>query len=128
MYKNIGAKIKVLAVVIAILGIVFSISYGLLLISDNGQMLTSILIIILGSLASWVGSFVLFSWGEVVENVKKQTEIQKETAQIVNDYICKQNDTKANVVVSKIESVEKTNQPSVKTLEQYIQETENNDK
>lgn len=128
MYKNIGAKIKVLAVVIAILGIVFSISYGLLLISDNGQMLTSILIIILGSLASWVGSFVLFSWGEVVENVKKQTEIQKETAQIVNDYICKQNDIKPNVVVSKIESVEKTNQPSVKTLEQYIQETENNDK
>ena len=29
MYNNIGAKIKVLAVVIAIIGIVFSVFYGL---------------------------------------------------------------------------------------------------
>ena len=94
----------------------------------DGKFLTSILIMGLGSLSSWIGSFVLFSWGEVVENVNKQTETQKEIAQIVNDYICKQNDTKANVVISKTESVKETNQSSVKTLDQYIQEIDNKNK
>lgn len=78
MYSNIGKKIQKLAMVCAILGIIASIAIGSVLIkmSDGGYyfgtnetLLTiGIVVIVLGSILSWVLSFVLYGFGRLVEN------------------------------------------------------------
>lgn len=70
MFKNIGDKIKTLAEVICILGIIFSFVIGCILMAINLDFfLKGILIIVLGSLASWIGSFVLYGFGQLVDDV-----------------------------------------------------------
>lgn len=78
MYSNIGKKIQKLAAACAILGMIASIAIGSVLIkmSDGGYyfgtnetLLTiGIVVIIVGSLLSWVLSFVLYGFGRLVEN------------------------------------------------------------
>ncbi len=78
MYSNIGKKIQKLAAACAILGMIASIAIGAVLIkmSDGGYyfgtnetLLTiGIVVIVLGSLLSWVLSFVLYGFGRLVEN------------------------------------------------------------
>lgn len=78
MFDNIGGKIKMLAKVICWLGIGFSIFFGLLVIigcaiSEGGILNVAIgfflglLVIIIGALASWIGSFFLYGFGELIE-------------------------------------------------------------
>ncbi len=78
MYSNIGKKIQRLAIACAIIGMIASISIGASLIkmSDGGYyfgtnetlLLIGIVVIILGSILSWVLSFVLYGFGRLVEN------------------------------------------------------------
>lgn len=78
MYSNIGKKIQKLAMVCAIIGMIASIAIGAALIqmSDGGYyygtnetLLTiGIVVIVLGSVLSWVLSFVLYGFGRLVEN------------------------------------------------------------
>ena len=78
MFDNIGGKIKTLAKVICWAGIGFSIFFGLLVfigcaLSESGffdvviGFFLGILLIIIGSLASWIGSFFLYGFGELIE-------------------------------------------------------------
>lgn len=70
MFKNIGDKIKTLAEVICILGIISSFVIGCILMAINLDFfLKGILTIVLGSLASWIGSFVLYGFGQLVDDV-----------------------------------------------------------
>lgn len=70
MFKNIGDKIKTLAEVICILGIISSFVIGCILMAiDLDFFLKGILTIVLGSLASWIGSFVLYGFGQLVDDV-----------------------------------------------------------
>lgn len=73
MYNNIGRKIKALAKVLAWIGIAVSVISGLGMIiassrSGGAMALLGILTMALGSLVSWVSSFVLYGFGELVEN------------------------------------------------------------
>ncbi|MCL2037073.1 MAG: zinc finger Ran-binding domain-containing protein [Oscillospiraceae bacterium] len=82
MHTNIGGKIKVLAKVITWLGIIISVIMGLNLntaapISSSGSSFISVAIIVVGSLASWIGSFLLYGFGELIE---KTTEVARYTA------------------------------------------------
>ncbi len=86
MYSNIGGKIKVLAKVIACIGVVICIIYGfVMLVSMEGMALIGFLIMTVGSLLSWLSSLVLYGFGELVENSsiianKKNTDIPKISA------------------------------------------------
>ncbi len=66
MFDNIGGKIKALASASAVLGIIVSIFAGLLVLLGS-SFLTGILIIVIGSLASWIASFTLYGFGELVD-------------------------------------------------------------
>lgn len=66
MFENIGAKIKTLAIVITTISIIVSIIWGISVIRYS--FLSGLLVIILGSLLSWVGSFILYGFGQLVEN------------------------------------------------------------
>ncbi|MBQ6672275.1 MAG: hypothetical protein IKR80_03925 [Spirochaetales bacterium] len=91
MFNNIGGKIKGLAKFMCWLGIILSVIIGVIMIiaaassrsytfdsygekitlSTGGSIVAGILIIVFGSLASWIGSFFMYGFGELVENSKK---------------------------------------------------------
>lgn len=68
MFNDIGKKIKTLAELICWIGIILSIISGCALMGANG---IGILVIILGVLGSWTGSFLLYGFGELVDNSTK---------------------------------------------------------
>lgn len=68
MFERIGSKIKKLASVITWLGIIASLILGVVLISGGDEMIVlGIVVMALGSLASWIGSFLLYGFGELIE-------------------------------------------------------------
>lgn len=76
MFNKIGEKIKILAIVICIVGIIASLFVGMLFIADN-EFLLGITTIVVGVLASWVSVFVLYGFGHLVENSEKMVALQK---------------------------------------------------
>ena len=72
MFTNIGKKIKVLAIVITVIGILMYLVVGVLIIAESrgrdGQVFVGIAIMIIGSLMSWLSSFILYGFGQLVDN------------------------------------------------------------
>ena len=64
MFDNIGGKIKTLAKVVCWIGIVASVILGLL----SRNVITALLFIGIGSLGSWIGSFMTYGFGQLIEN------------------------------------------------------------
>lgn len=80
MFSNIGEKIKTLAEVICIIGIVASIIAAIVMFS-NSEIGLGFLLLILAPLLFWISSFTLYGFGEIIvllkQNIDKQTEIIK---------------------------------------------------
>ena len=79
MWENIGSDVKGLAKVVCWLGIIGSIIYGIILIMATTTTKTvhpyigaGIAWIILGSFASWIGSWVIYAIGEAAEAAEVQ--------------------------------------------------------
>lgn len=76
MFDNIGGKIKSVATAIAIFGIIGSIIIGSIIIAEANdsyypsarEVLGGLLVMIVGSLSSWVSSFTLYGFGQLIEN------------------------------------------------------------
>ena len=69
MFDNIGSKIKTVSKVVCWIGIIASIIIGfVLLVQDEDTAFAGILTMVLGSLGSWVGSFITYGFGQLVEN------------------------------------------------------------
>lgn len=69
MYNNIGGKIKGLTKVIAVMGALAPIVIGLgLMFSDENLFLVGLLVIAVGCLISWISSWLLYGFGELIEN------------------------------------------------------------
>ena len=87
MYSNIGGKIKVLAWIIAVLGIIGSFVSGLgvafmcieeLEYTAEGMLagaLSGILTLAVGTVISWVGTFILYGFGQLIDNSDKQVAL-----------------------------------------------------
>ncbi len=89
MFNNIGGKIKGLARFICWIGIILSILIGVIMIlggdvdvsgiegAEAAASLQSmgwvggVLFIIIGCLASWIGSFFTYGFGQLIENTDK---------------------------------------------------------
>lgn len=67
MFDNIGGKIKSVAKSIAWTGIIAFVGYGIALLF-LGAVIDGVLFAVIGALASWVGSFALYGFGELIEN------------------------------------------------------------
>ena len=91
MFDNIGSKIKTVAATIAWLGIIGSIIIGSVMIKEaNDSYYPSVmgawggwLVMIVGSLSSWVSSFTLYGFGQLIENtdiISAEFESIKRTA------------------------------------------------
>lgn len=72
MFDNIGRKIKTLAKVTCALGIAASILGACVIWGQNSRynstIFIGILVLVLGSLGSWIGSFFTYGFGELIEN------------------------------------------------------------
>ena len=77
MFNNIGRKIKTFAKVMCWIGIIVSVVAGLVMIVGSffsyvyapaAGIASGLLTAVLGSLFSWVGSFMMVGFGELVEN------------------------------------------------------------
>lgn len=78
MFDNIDKKIKILAICITIIGCICSFAYAVYLWS-YGIVGYGFLYLIVGSLSSWIGSFVLYGFGELITqatNIAKYTKGQ----------------------------------------------------
>ena len=68
MYDNIGKKIKGLATATFIVEALASIIIGIVVaVIDNDLVLVSLLILLLGSFAAWVSSWLLYGFGELID-------------------------------------------------------------
>lgn len=74
MFTNIGGKIKTLTKVICWIGIAASVIGGVVCMADD-EVLLGLAVIVGGALASWLGSFFTYGFGELVENVTVIAEL-----------------------------------------------------
>lgn len=74
MFGNIGGKIKTLAKVLTWLGIISFVIWGFVCISDEEKVL-GLILMIGGSLSSWISSFLLYGFGQLIENSDKIVEL-----------------------------------------------------
>lgn len=82
MFDNIGSKIKALAKVVCWIGIIFSIIAGIMMATTGSAgVLAGVMTIVIGAVCSWVGSFVLYGFGEMVENSDTRTELAVKAAE-----------------------------------------------
>ena len=91
MYNNIGQKIKQFATVLFTIGTICSILSGsyIVIVSNLEASATGILIVIMGSFLSWVSTFLLYGFGELIE---RTTEIANNT-KIYNNHLTELPDT-----------------------------------
>ena len=76
MFKNIGRKIKKLAMVSCWIGILFSIIYFLLIASSDSDLVVPGFIVgALLVLCSLTNSFTLYGFGQLIENSEKTIRI-----------------------------------------------------
>ncbi len=69
MFRNIGGKIKTLAQIITWLGIIASVLGGFIVAAiDDDLIAVGLLIVVVGSLASWISSFLLYGYGQLIQN------------------------------------------------------------
>lgn len=68
MFSNIGGKIRTLAKAICWLGIITAVIAGIVQLAA-GATLTGLLTMIFGAIGSWLGSFILYGFGELVARV-----------------------------------------------------------
>lgn len=88
MFRNIGGKLRVLAIVIfcigAVTGVLFSVDFIAMSGNSRGlnfDALYSALFVLITVLIAWAGSFALYALGEMAENSAAQTKLLKELAE-----------------------------------------------
>ena len=75
MFTNIGGKIKTLAQVVCWIGIICAVIFGFLIMkNDEDAMFLGFIIIVIGSLISWISSFTLYGFGEIIDQLKCANE------------------------------------------------------
>lgn len=114
MYDNIGGKIKMLAKVTTIvLAILFIVLGTITMAMGDIGVIIGLLILIVGVLLSWISSWVLYGFGEIIEKV---AEIEKNT--------CKDEaklKTRSKEEDERIEKIERLRKKGLITEEEYQQ-------
>lgn len=113
MFDNIGSKIKMLAKVICWVGIIMSCLSGLIILinGDDGAGV-GLVIMIVGSLTSWVCSFFAYGFGELID---KTTEVAANTKKMAMNP-----PTQPSTTEDKLATLEKWRAQGLITEEEYL--------
>ena len=93
MYENIGGKIKGLASVLFVVGLIGAIFAGALLLIDE-QVALGLLTIIGGPIICWVSSWFLYGFGELIDKaseIARNTSYLKYSPEVKEDQVRKDN-------------------------------------
>jgi len=71
MFKNVGEKIKGMAVFLNILGLLAAVIGAIVLWNNQYDFWIGLLVFVLGILTSWFVSFILYGFGELITKVTK---------------------------------------------------------
>lgn len=94
MFNNIGKKIQTLAKVVTVLGMILSVIIGIcsgVIAGGAAGAISAIVVIAVGCLASWIGSFVLYGFGEIIERLKSVDENIAQLTEATKNNIISQN-------------------------------------
>lgn len=69
MFDQIWQRIKTLAVVLTVIGMIISVIAGCDYIFNKSRRIYGLIIIVGGIIASWVGSFILYGFGEIIDKL-----------------------------------------------------------
>ena len=72
-FKNVGGKLKIIARVLFYLALAGSIIIGIYELFEKDSLAICLAWIIGGSIGSWIEALLLYGFGELVENSRKQT-------------------------------------------------------
>lgn len=98
MFKNMGKKIKVLAQVLMWIGFAMWCIAGLVMIANGVMMLewgprgivmivVGLIMIGLGFLFSWIGSFITYGFGQIIDNTDKLVALMEHQTGVTADSI-----------------------------------------
>ena len=114
MYNNIGGKIKILALVMAIIQAAGSVIAGIALMADDDDLIpVGLLLWIVGPLFAWVSSWLLYGFGELIAKV---TAIELNTRGGE-----RKSEAQAKVDSERINKIEKLRSQGLITEEEYQQ-------
>lgn len=89
MFDRIGSKIKTVAVVVTILGMIASV-IGSIAIMVEDDFLKGLIVAVIGVAAAWLGSLTLYGFGELVENsgiIVEYLRLQKKDSEIKKEFV-----------------------------------------
>ena len=92
MFDNIGGKIRGLAKVISILGIIASIAVGLLNVIFSDEV--GIIIIVVGMLISWISGFFIYGFGQLIEDAQAIRKSNAAILKLLQNHLKKEMDDK----------------------------------
>ncbi len=69
MFDQIGQRIKTLAVVITVIGMIISVIMGCDYIFNKSRRVYGLIVIVGGIIASYIGSFILYGFGEIIDKL-----------------------------------------------------------
>lgn len=115
MYDNIGGKIKGLAKVMCAVGSIAPIIAGIVIISlDRYGRSTpiAIAVMVLGIISAWVSTWLLYGFGQLIENsdiiAEEYKRANKKATAKKNERIQKQYRKEANVIIANPDADEDT--------------------
>lgn len=124
MFKNIGKKIKILAIVIASIIIAIGVTFAIVTIID-GKIWAAILELVTSVIIAWFGNFTLYGFGEIID---KLTEIADNTKKIssnsnIDNLKQESNKVEETLISDNLTLFEK--QKPIKTLNTVVDAKEN---
>lgn len=129
MFENIGKKLKSFAKITCWIEIILFIIVGLSIYSEGEEM--GIFIAILGAILSWIGAWMTYGFGEIIDCVQQLTlqNLEKTslttTASTLSDNKHSEYGNSANQqVVGKINHLNKLRKDGLISEEEYIQHLE----
>ena len=92
MFDNIGGKIKALATVLCVIGMIVSLVFAIVLWSQNNEynyvtraysntISIGFGVLVGGCVASWVGSFFMYGFGELIDETTLNRQINQQILQ-----------------------------------------------
>lgn len=75
MYDHIGRKIKFLAKALACIGAVICFAIGIIIAAVTDKYVTGLLIAVFGGWIAWIGSFILYGYGQLIDNSDRMVEL-----------------------------------------------------
>ena len=86
MYDNIGSKIKGLSVTVAVVTAIACIITGIVLMcSGDALFISGLLIAVIGSFSAWISSWLLYGFGELIEQTCNNTYYATQVLKIRDD-------------------------------------------